>query len=55
MFKRSFVSKNRAGKTVKIAKKKYDNQAKEKMQQKAEIPLGARLVNPNIFSEKIKS
>ncbi|CAL5867491.1 uncharacterized protein PFLUO_LOCUS1710 [Penicillium psychrofluorescens] len=41
MFKRSFVSKNRAGKTVKGSKKKYDEQAKEKMQQKVESPPGA--------------
>ncbi|KAJ5577686.1 uncharacterized protein N7459_006650 [Penicillium hispanicum] len=36
MFKRSFSSKSRAGKTVKAAKKKYDGQAKEKMQQKVD-------------------
>jgi hypothetical protein len=45
MFKRSFVSKNRAGKTVKVAKKKYDEQAKEKMQQKVETVPAAKLVN----------
>jgi hypothetical protein len=33
MFKRSFSSKSRAGKTVKPSKKKYDEQAKEKMQE----------------------
>lgn len=33
MFKRSFSSKSRAGKTVKADKKKYDDQMKEKMQQ----------------------
>ena len=38
MFKRSFVSKDRAGKTVKVAKKKYDEQVKDKMKQKAESP-----------------
>ena len=36
MFKRSFSSKSRAGKTVKAEKKKYDEQAKEKMQQKVD-------------------
>jgi hypothetical protein len=36
MFKRSFISKDRAGKTVKVAKKNYDEQAKDKMKQKAE-------------------
>jgi hypothetical protein len=33
MFKRSFSSKSRAGKTVKPSRKKYDEQAKEKMQE----------------------
>jgi hypothetical protein len=33
MFKRSFSSKNRAGKTVKPSRKKYDEQAKDKMQE----------------------
>jgi hypothetical protein len=42
MFKRSFVSKDRAGKTVKVAKKKYDEEAKEKLRQKAESPLIGR-------------
>ncbi|KAJ5266941.1 hypothetical protein N7478_009749 [Penicillium angulare] len=41
MFKRSFtskgfISKGRAGKSAKPSKKKYDEQAKEKMQQKVE-------------------
>lgn len=36
MFKRSFSSRSRAGKTVKATKKKYDEQAKEKMQQKVD-------------------
>ena len=36
MFKRSFSSKSRAGKTVKATKKRYDDQAKEKMEQSAE-------------------
>jgi hypothetical protein len=34
MFRRSFSSRSRAGKTVKASKKKYDEQVKEKMQQK---------------------
>ncbi|KAJ5155889.1 hypothetical protein N7492_008692 [Penicillium capsulatum] len=51
MFKRSFSSKSRAGKTVKAAKKKYDEQAKEKMQQKVETnadssPKGSPLTSP---------
>lgn len=36
MFKRSFSSKSRAGKTVKAPKKKFDEQAKDEMQQKME-------------------
>ncbi|KAJ5950301.1 uncharacterized protein N7479_008714 [Penicillium vulpinum] len=49
MFKRSFVSKDRAGKTVKVAKKKYDELAKEKMKQKAESSLmGSPLTSPII-------
>lgn len=36
MFKRSFSSKNRAGKTVKASQKKYDEQTKEKMQRSME-------------------
>ncbi|KAJ5722463.1 hypothetical protein N7488_000498 [Penicillium malachiteum] len=41
MFKRSFtsksfISKSRAGKTAKASKKKFDEQAKEKMQEKVE-------------------
>lgn len=36
MFRRSFSSKSRAGKTVKATKKRYDDQAKEKMHQTAE-------------------
>lgn len=44
MFKRSFVSKDRAGKTVKVAKKKYDELVKEKMKQKVESPLMGRCV-----------
>ncbi len=46
MFKRSFSSKNRAGKTVKATRKKYDEQAKEKMRQnmdeKADNPSSGR-------------
>jgi hypothetical protein len=38
MFKRSFMSKDRAGKTVKVVKKKYDELAKLKLKQKAEDP-----------------
>ncbi|OQE38400.1 hypothetical protein PENCOP_c008G04759 [Penicillium coprophilum] len=49
MFKRSFVSKDRAGKTVKVAKKKYDELVREKMKQKAESPsLGSPLTSPII-------
>lgn len=49
MFKRSFVSKDRAGKTVKVAKKKYDEQAKDKLKQKAESPpIGSPLTSPII-------
>ncbi|KAJ5211949.1 uncharacterized protein N7498_003595 [Penicillium cinerascens] len=33
MFRRSFSSRSRAGKTVKATKKRYDEQVKEKMQQ----------------------
>lgn len=44
MFKRSFVSKDRAGKTVKVAKKKYDELVKEKMKQKMESPPMGRCV-----------
>jgi hypothetical protein len=44
MFKRSFVSKDRAGKTVKVAKKKYDELVKEKMKQKVESPSMGRCV-----------
>ncbi|KAJ5988953.1 hypothetical protein N7481_004163 [Penicillium waksmanii] len=36
MFRRSFSSKSRAGKTVKAGKKRYDEQAKEKMQEKVD-------------------
>jgi len=36
MFRRSFISRGRAGKTVKATKKKYDEQVKEKMQQKVD-------------------
>jgi hypothetical protein len=36
MFKRSFSSRSRAGKTVKATKKKYHEQAKEEMQQKVD-------------------
>jgi hypothetical protein len=36
MFKRSFSSRSRAGKTVKATKKKYREQAKEEMQQKVD-------------------
>lgn len=55
MFKRSFVSKNRAGKTVKVAKKKYDEQAKEKMQQKAESPPGANPLTSPIITMVVGS
>jgi hypothetical protein len=49
MFKRSFVSKDRAGKTVKVARKKYTEQAIEKMKQKAESPsIGSPLTSPII-------
>ncbi|KAJ5861732.1 uncharacterized protein N7529_009042 [Penicillium soppii] len=49
MFKRSFVSKDRAGKTVKVARKKYTEQAKEKMKQKAESSsIGSPLTSPII-------
>lgn len=44
MFKRSFVSKDRAGKTVKVAKKKYDVLVKEKMKQRVESPSMGRYV-----------
>jgi hypothetical protein len=44
MFKRSFVSKDRAGKTVKVAKKKYDELVKEKMKQKVGSPSMGRCV-----------
>lgn len=47
MFKRSFVSKDRAGKTVKVAKKKYDELVKEKMKQKVGSPsMGSPLTSP---------
>jgi len=46
MFKRSFSSKSRAGKTVKAGKKKYDEQAKEKIQQKVD----AKTDNPSAGS-----
>ncbi|KAJ5625746.1 hypothetical protein N7510_002055 [Penicillium lagena] len=55
MFKRSFVSKNRAGKTVKVAKKKYDEQAKQKMQQKAETPPGANPLTSPIITMVVGS
>ncbi|CAG8908419.1 unnamed protein product [Penicillium egyptiacum] len=49
MFKRSFVSKDRAGKTVKVTKKKYDELVKEKMKQKVESPsMGSPLTSPII-------
>jgi len=49
MFRRSFVSKDRAGKTVKVAKKKYDELVKEKMKQKVESPMmGSPLTSPII-------
>ncbi|KAJ5735363.1 uncharacterized protein N7483_000488 [Penicillium malachiteum] len=57
MFKRSFTSKSftsksRAGKTAKASKKKYDEQAKEKMQEKVEKvdhpPTGSALTSPII-------
>ncbi|KAJ6021753.1 hypothetical protein N7540_007257 [Penicillium herquei] len=57
MFKRSFtsksfISKSRAGKTAKASKKKYDEQAKEKMQEKVEKvdnpPTGSALTSPII-------
>jgi hypothetical protein len=36
MFKRSFVTKNRAGKNVKVAKKRHEEQVKKKTHQKME-------------------
>ncbi|KAJ5135557.1 uncharacterized protein N7515_004835 [Penicillium bovifimosum] len=47
MFKRSFVGKDRAGKTVKIAKKKYDELVKEKLSQKVDrSSMGSPLTSP---------
>ncbi|CAG8940278.1 unnamed protein product [Penicillium salamii] len=49
MFKRSFISKDRAGKTVRVAKKKYDDLIKLKMKQKAESPsIASPLTSPII-------
>ncbi|KAJ6011054.1 hypothetical protein N7451_002466 [Penicillium sp. IBT 35674x] len=54
MFRRSFTSKSfdsksRAGKTSKASKKKYDKQAKEKMQDKVDNPSpGSALTSPII-------
>lgn len=57
MFKRSFtstsfISKSRAGKTAKASKKKFDEQVKEKMQEKVEKvdnpPMGSALTSPII-------
>jgi uncharacterized membrane protein YciS (DUF1049 family) len=44
MFKRSFITKNRAGKNVKVAKKRQEEQAKEKTHRKMDSPLMERLV-----------
>jgi len=38
MFKRSFASKDRAGKTVKPTKKTYRERAKVRMQEKLDSP-----------------
>ncbi|KAJ5561715.1 hypothetical protein N7461_000476 [Penicillium sp. DV-2018c] len=49
MFKRSFIGKDRAGKTVKIARKKYDELVKEKLNQKVDRPsMGSPLTSPII-------
>lgn len=49
MFKRSFASKDRAGKSVKPAKKTYREQAKVKLQEKLDSPLlGSPLTSPII-------
>ncbi|CAG7993508.1 unnamed protein product [Penicillium olsonii] len=49
MFKRSFISKDRAGKTVRVAKKKYDDLVKLQMKQKAESPsIASPLTSPII-------
>lgn len=56
MFRRSFISKDRAGKTVRVVKKKYDKLTKLKMRQKAErasiesplsSPIISLIVGPN--------
>lgn len=49
MFKRSFASKDRVGKTVKPIKKPYGDQAKVKMQEKLDSPtVGSPLTSPII-------
>jgi hypothetical protein len=44
MFKRSFASKDRAGKTVKPIKKSYRDDAKAKMQESLDSPPAGRFV-----------
>jgi len=47
MFKRSFASKDRAGKTVKPTKKTYRDQTKAKMQERLDSPpVGQNLTSP---------
>ncbi|KAI4130730.1 MAG: hypothetical protein LQ347_003266, partial [Umbilicaria vellea] len=49
MFKRSFHSKDRAGKAVKPVKKSYRDYAKMKLQQKLDSPpVGSSLTSPII-------
>jgi len=49
MFKRSFASKDRAGKSVKSSKKIYREQAKAKMQERLDSPpVGSNLTSPII-------
>jgi len=49
MFKRSFASKDRAGKTVKPAKTTYREQTKRKMQESLDSPpVGSKLTSPII-------
>ncbi|MCJ1389099.1 hypothetical protein MMC18_001953 [Xylographa bjoerkii] len=49
MFKRSFRSRDRAGKTVKASKRSYREEVKLKMQQKMESPpVGSTLTSPII-------
>jgi hypothetical protein len=44
MFKRPFAPKNRAGKNAKVAKKRHEEQAKEKVPQKMDSLSMGRLV-----------